>query len=355
MSMTSRERILMVLNHQEPDRVPIQDGPWGTTVARWRLEGLPANQNPDSYFGYEMTAQGADTSLQLPHELVEETDEYTIVKNANGALVRNWKHQTSTPEMIDFTIKDRKTWEEYKPRMAYNDSRVNWENGLKHNKAIRESGKYLSYSGVMGYDKTQGIVGSENLLMAMLEDPVWVADIFMTGVEVLIAAAEEMMARGFVFDGAFLYDDMGYRNGPLFSPACYRELLFPAHKRACDFFKGKGMPIILHSCGGIRLLVPQLVEAGFTCLQPLEVKSGMDLIELKQSFGDVLAFMGGIDVRKMAHPDPAQVEEEIRTKVSVAKVGGGYIYHSDHSVPDNVSFQQYCRVIELVHEYGKYA
>lgn len=97
-----------------------------------------------------------------------------------------------------------------------------------------------------------------------------------------------------------------------------------------------------------------LIEAGFTCLQPLEAKAGMDLVELKREFGDQLAFMGGIDVRAMAHRNPAVIEEEIRTKIPIAKQGGGYIYHSDHSVPDNVSFQQYCRVLELVQQYGKY-
>jgi uroporphyrinogen decarboxylase len=74
--------------------------------------------------------------------------------------------------------------------------------------------------------------------------------------------------------------------------------------------------------------------------------------ELKQQYGDRLAFMGNIDTRKMAHPDPAVIEEEIRTKLESAKVGGGYIYHSDHSVPPTVSFEQYCRVLELVRQYG---
>ena len=95
------------------------------------------------------------------------------------------------------------------------------------------------------------------------------------------------------------------------------------------------------------------VLAGFTCLDPLEVKAGMNLIELKKNFGDKLAFMGGIDVRAMADSNPAVIEEEIQ-KIIVAKQGGGYIFHSDHSIPDNVSFQQYQRVIELVREYGRY-
>jgi uroporphyrinogen decarboxylase len=80
----------------------------------------------------------------------------------------------------------------------------------------------------------------------------------------------------------------------------------------------------------------------------------MDLVELKKQYGEVLAFMGGIDARKMGHPDPAVIEQEIATKVTVAKQGGGYIFHSDHSIPDNVSFSQYQRVIGLAHTYGTY-
>ncbi|MGQ9559141.1 MAG: uroporphyrinogen decarboxylase family protein [Candidatus Oleimicrobiaceae bacterium] len=101
----------------------------------------------------------------------------------------------------------------------------------------------------MGYDRSQGFLGSERLLVAMLDDPEWVRDIFTTGVQLLIDGAEEMMGRGFDFDGALLYDDMGYRNGPLFSPQLYRELLFPCHKRIVDFFHGRGLKVILHSCG----------------------------------------------------------------------------------------------------------
>ncbi|MGC9063614.1 MAG: hypothetical protein ACP5JL_02935 [bacterium] len=78
----------------------------------------------------------------------------------------------------------------------------------------------------------------------------------------------------------------------------------------------------------------------------------MDLLELKPKFGDKLSFMGGIDVRKMT--DPVAIEEEISRKFEIAKKGGGYIYHSDHSIPKNISFEQYKYVIDLVKRYGKY-
>jgi uroporphyrinogen decarboxylase len=78
----------------------------------------------------------------------------------------------------------------------------------------------------------------------------------------------------------------------------------------------------------------------------------MDVAEIKHRFGSQLVLQGGIDVRKMIQPD--KIEEEIRTKLAAAKPGGGYIYHSDHSVPDNVSFADYCRVVALVKHYGRY-
>jgi len=352
--MTSRERVSMVLSHEEPDRVPIHDSPWGHTVARWHREGLPEGQSPTQYFGYELTNQGADLSLQLPAETVEETDTYRIVKDGNGALRRTFKDHESTPECIDFTITSRELWEEHKPRLTWNDTRVEWESALEHNRALRDGDKFVCYSAAFGYDRTQGMVGSQRLLMAMAEDREWVKDMFDTVVDILIAGCEAMTARGFEFDGAFVFNDMGYRNATLFSPAAYRALELPSHKRMCDYFKSKGLPTILHTCGNVRAFVPMLVEAGFSCIQPLEVKAGMDLVELKENFGDRLCFMGGIDVRAMADPDPSAIEDEVRTKIPVAKKGGGYIYHSDHSVPSNVSFAQYCRMMELVGEYGAY-
>ncbi len=354
MPMTSRERVLCALRHEEPDRVPISDSPWATTIARWHREGLPEDVDPGEYFGYEGAGHGADCSFRFPTETIEETDEYTIAKDPNGATRKNWKHATSTPECIDFTITTRQAWEAHKDRLSYSPDRIDWEDGLKDNKANVEAGKFITYAGAFGYDWTQGVVGSETLLMEMALDPGWIKALMMAEVELLIHCAEEMLAKGFHFDGAFLFDDNGYRNTTLFSPQMYDEIVWPVHKRACDFFNARNLPVILHTCGCVNNFVPGYVKAGFACLQPLEVKAKMDLVQLKRDYGEHLAFMGGIDVRKMAMDDPGPIEAEIRTKITAAKVGGGYLYHSDHSVPDNVSFENYKRVMALVAKYGRY-
>ena len=352
--MTSKERIGLALQHKEADRVPLQDEPWGTTIERWRQEGLPEGVWPAEYFGYEMAGIGADLSMRIPNETVEETDNYTVRIAGDGQAVKNWKHATSTPEYIDFMVKTRADWEEHKHRLEWDSSRINLEAAKQAQARAEATGRWFQFSGAFGYDRLQGLIGSERVLMAMAEDPDWVQDMCDTAAGLVCAALEEMIGLGVQFDGCFVYDDMGYRNATMFSPAMFRRFEFPNHKRVYDCAKAHGLPCILHSCGNVNAFVPGLIEAGLSCLQPLEVKAGMNLAQLKRDYGEVLSFMGGIDARKMAHPDPAVIEEEIATKVTAAKQGGGYIYHSDHSIPEDVSFAQFCHVIELVKKYGSY-
>ena len=124
--MTSRERIRRALSHQEADRVAVQDSIWVTTLARWRKEGLSQGVSPDQFFGFEMIRIGPDRSLRFPTAVLEETDEYRIHRNANGRIVKDWKDQTSTPMLIDYTIKTREDWDEYKHRLTPTAERIDW-------------------------------------------------------------------------------------------------------------------------------------------------------------------------------------------------------------------------------------
>ena len=378
--MIPRERVLAALNHEEGDRVPIHDSPWAASIERWHKEGMPEDVNPAEYFDYEIVSFGADTSPQLPVEVLEETDEYVLHTTSFGGLRRDHRDYSTTPQIVDYPCKSREDWERIKGRLTPSRDRVDWtgewlagtaadgrglesvletgrsdwRRGLPGCQRAREQGEFVCYSAAVGYDKMQSYVASERLLMAIATEPDWVRDMYETDADLAIQMCEIMKEGGFEFDGAFLYCDLGYKNGLLFSPRHFDEQLRPTFQRLFDYFRGQGIPTILHSCGCVRELIPRLIEDGLTCLQPLETKAGMDLVGLKREFGDRMAFMGGIDVRAMADPDPSVIEEEIKRKVSFAKRGGGYIYHSDHSVPNNVSFQRYCRVLELAMEYGAY-
>ncbi len=354
-TMTPRERVLTALAHKEADRIPIHDSIWAATASQWRSEGLPAEMPVSEYFHFEFQGFGADLTPQYPVRIVQRTPEYVVKTTPYGSTRKNHWDYSTTPELIDYGIKTRQDWEQAKSRLQPSHTRVDWVSLKNNYEQARSDNLFITYNAVTGYDLCQAYIRADELLPLLITDPDWIQDMIETQADMVIEMAKIIMAEGYRFDGAFVYNDMGYRGAPFFSPRIYRELIQPSDRRMFDFFHSHNMPVILHSCGYVKPLIPDLLAAGLDCLQPLEVKAGMDIFELKREFGQDLAFMGGIDVRAMTEPDPSVLEREVAAKLKAAKVGGGYIYHSDHSIPNNVSFQQYNRVIELVRQHGQYA
>lgn len=365
--MNSRERINIVLNHKEPDRVPIHDGLWQTTIERWYNEGLSKEMSISDYFGYEMKWIFPDTSPQFPHEILEKNEDFFIERDHYGEVIKNFKNRPSTPGIIDSPVKNRKDWYEFKDRLVVNKSRglsyglcldastyISMDEGIEEFRESYQKGKFLIYGVINGNDMIQRYVGMEQLLISIAEDPNWVKDMFKANAALIKEMFENMIERGYKFDGVFLINDLGYKNSLLYSPHHYKELLFEYDKSLCDYFHSNGMKTFLHSCGRVESLIPYFIEAGIDCLHPLEVKAGMDLIKLKKEYGDDISFFGGIDTRLYSNPDFTLIEEEIKSKFAVAKKGGGYIYHSDHSIPHDVSLHQYKKILNLIEKYGKY-
>ena len=353
-SLTSRERIMAALEHREADRVPITESMWGTTVARWHREGLPEGQTPQSYFGLETVGVPVDLTFQIPAEVVEQTDEYVVRRTEYGRLQKTWRHMASTPELLDFPVKCRSDWEEHKHLLEWNESRVDWDNLLEQNQRAAERGDYIKFGGRVGYQAVTTFCPCEVIWVAMAEDPDWVSEMIGAVTDLTLVALHKLAEHGCHLDAVSCSDDLGYRNGTFFSTPMFRDIVMPHHERYCDAAKHKGLKTHLHSCGNVLEFVPSFIEAGYDALNPLEVKAGMDLLWMKREYGQDLCLVGGIDVRSIADPDPAKIEEEIRAKVPVAKEGGGYIFHSDHSIPDSVSFERYQRVVELALECGSY-
>ncbi len=110
----------------------------------------------------------------------------------------------------------------------------------------------------------------------------------------------------------------------------------------------------MHSCGMVEKLVPGMIEAGIDCLQVIEVKAGMDLVELYRRYGERLSFMGGIDVRVLYSNDREQTDAELEAKIPVVKGNYGYVLHSDHSIPDTVDYDTYRYFVDRGLELGRY-
>ena len=163
---------------------------------------------------------------------------------------------------------------------------------------------------------------------------------------------EMIWAKGYTFDALSWPDDMGYRNGLFFSVDMYREMLKPVQKRAIDWAHSKGIYAHLHSCGNINKLLPEFIDMGLDALNPLEVKAGMDPIHIKKMFGDKLVLHGGLNAMLWDHID--RIEAEMKRIIPQLKKNGGYIFAEDHSIPDNVSFEDYKRIVKLGKELGSY-
>ena len=352
--MTTHERFKRMFEHRDADRVPIIDSPWGTTIERWQSEGMPTDVSFVDYFDLDHVAGfGVDNSPRYESKVVEETDEYIIQTTGWGATLRNWKHATSTPEFLDFTVKDRESWQAAKARMTPSEDRIPWEHLKNNYHTWRENGRWVETGLWFGFDVTHSwTVGTERLLMAMIEDPEWCSDMFNHFLDVQIALLDRVFDAGYTFDSVRWPDDMGYKHNTFFSLRTYRELLKPVQKRAIDWIHSKGAKANLHSCGNVSPFVPEFVEIGLDALNPLEVKAGMDPIDLKRRFGDRLVLQGGINA--MLWDNLNAIEAEIERVLPVMKQNGGYIFASDHSVPSSVSLENFRRITDLAKSLGSY-
>ncbi len=352
--LSSHERFKRMFAHKEADRIPIIDGPWGSTIEHWQQQGMPVDVDFVDYFDIDKTAMiGIDISPQYPVKVIEDTEQYTIVTSAYGVTMRNWKHAGSVPEFLDFTIVDPASWQEAKVRMTPDEARIPWDYLKQNFSKWRDEGRWISGNLWFGFDITHSwTVGTERVLEALIDDPDWLEDMFDHFLAVNLKLMDRVWEEGYHFDEVFWCDDMGYKGHTFFSPAMYRRLLKPYHKKAVDWAHDHGIVARLHSCGDVRTLIPDLIEIGMDGLNPIEVKAGMDPVLIKQQYGDVLTLHGGLNAAIWGDRD--RFEAEMKKVLPVVKQNGGYICSSDHSVPDSVTLEDFRAFVELAKKLGSY-
>lgn len=352
--MKSRERYARMYEHRDADRVPITDSPWGGTIRRWQREGMPVDADWRDYFDVDKIAGiGVDISPRYETKIIEETDRYKIVTTPWGVTLKEFKEEDSTPEFLDYKVDTPEDWEDAKKRMIPSRDRINWDYLANAYPKWQANGEWISANFWFGFDVTHSwMSGTETILIAMMEDPDWVKDMFNTYLDMCIAQFDMIWDAGYRFDEIHWPDDMGYKNTTFFSPALYQEMLKPIHKRAVDWAHSKGIYARLHSCGDVMTLVPDLIDIGIDALNPLEVKAGMDSVKLKQQYGDKLVLHGGVNA--VLWDDIDAITAEIEHLVPILKQNGGYIFSSDHSIPNSVSLKNFKHIVATVKKCGKY-
>jgi uroporphyrinogen decarboxylase len=351
------------------DRIPIHDAFWEDTLARWRTQGL-GGDDPCDLFGMDFDAMYLDLSGRAEQKVLAADGRMITVQDRAGYTVRKFIGKSRSMEFLEHVTKDKDTWATLRERLVLDpdgtgearlddqsyfmhmDTYPTWTQAKSKYDQLRARDRFLLFHAYGPWEAIWRHRGIDNLLMDLALDPDWVRDMGQAHVDLLIACLEHCLTLAARPDGLFLADDFGCTRGLLFSPAMWRDIFKPLYLQLATFLHANHISFWLHSCGDVRGLIPDLINVGLDVLQPLQVAAGMDVRELLPQYGDKLVLFGNISAAAMSGP-PELLEAEIRAKLALGCERGGYIYHSDHSIPPEVSFPRYRKIMEWVQRSGQ--
>ncbi len=382
--MIPRERVMLALNHQEPDRIPIDLG--GTIVTSItkkayielkRYLGEPVSEMIMLDFVQQlpyldealMERFGVDFRLvQLPAatapglELFEEGDYYAFIDRW-GAKLHMPKDGGLYFDWVDFPVKEA-TMEALD---AYQWPRPDSQ---EHILKLRKEAEYLYHntdfalvgSAVIGggiFEQPARTMGLPNFLMALVSEPAFADRLMSQITDIYIESCNNYLDEVGQYIQVFNYwDDVASQNGWMIYPDVYRKRIKPLQKKLVDAVKKKtDAKLFYHSCGATYDLIPDLIEIGFDILNPVQVSAkGMDTRKLKADFGkDITFWGGGVDTQfVLPFGKPAEVRDEVKRRIDDLAPGGGFVFAAVHNVQAFVPPQNIVAAFDTALEYGKY-
>jgi len=197
----------------------------------------------------------------------------------------------------------------------------------------------------------------DNFLMDLLAEPEQVEALLDALMERHLAVLEKACrAVGDIVDIVRFGDDLGTNSGPFMSPNTYRQLFKPRHTLLCDYVhKHSNMKTFLHSCGSIRALMPDLIEAGYDIINPIQTNChGMDAAGLKKDFGkDICFWGGGCDTKSiLPYGTPTEVKDHVKQRLDILMPGGGFVFNTVHNILPDVPPQNIVAMFEAIEEFS---
>lgn len=352
--MNDRERFLATMRYEPLDRRPLHlVGAWSDTLARWRREGLPADvRNVPAYLGVESMrmANATGTAGIFPpfeQRLIREEGEFEVRIDGFGRTVRMFRNHTSMPEWLDFPVKNaadlRRVMDEHfdvdDPDGRYPSAWAERIDNIPDDTVVVLDGGCYYWT----LRSLAGVAGAGYLLY---DAPQLVEELFERYFTVVMAGLRRVPPRVRI-DAIGFGEDIAGKNGPLMSPAMFRQMILPRYRQTMALAREKGIDLTWYdSDGDLRLLIPDYLEAGVNGLAPCEVAAGMDPVELRARFGKELRLVGGFDKRLVAAGQEAIYAECERLRPLIAE--GGFIPAIDHSVSADISFDNYRYYLDAI-------
>ncbi len=364
-------RMDAALHHREADRVPVSDFFWGSFLERWRRElGLPADADIYRHYDldWQVTIPNMDPLIRA-FQLVRQNEEEVVVRTGYGALIRK-KFADPMPDYLSFetdtlekmeALRFDDPWDERRFLRAGDNQIAGVGDGFVRNSpAWIETVQSLHpdfpvYGSVCeGHEQLWRIIGSANVMLWIGLYPDELGRfIERLGRFLVELTRAQIRAAGGLLDGMVIWGDVAYVNGMLFSPEFWRKHFRPIVAEQIRLCHDAGLPVIYHGCGNASVLFEDFIEMGLDSYNPLEAKSGLDVVALRRRYGHRMGFCGNMDALAWANAPLPELRRQVLRKLNAAR-GGGYIFQSDHSVPSNVSAERYEYVVNLGRQHGRY-
>ena len=357
--MTDRERFVDYMLGRPVDRPPfwLFWSPWGRAWERWGREGRPAEITDHRSFMRPdqppvIIPVKAGPCPAFPRQVLAEDEDYVTATDSWGIVRRDYKHGESMAQFLRFPVTSRADWERYQAERLdpANPERLagDWLGACRHWSARGWPLQLGGFPDATVYGGLRWLLGDEECLLAIYDDPELVHDIMTRLTDVMLAVWYPVVKAGVKVDVIHIWEDMCGRQGPLISPAHWRQFMGPCYRRIAEFAADWGIPLIsVDTDGRPDDIVAPMLESGVNYLYPVEVAAGCDVNVYRCRWPE-LALMGGIDKRALAQgPDAIDAELD---RVWPAVATGRYIPDLDHLVPDDVSwanYAYYCRQLRV--------
>ena len=378
-TMTSRERVLAALSHQEPDRVPIDLGStWISTTT------IPFYDQLKAHFQVDRPTVMMERNMQvcfLDEEILAKLPVDTRFVSYNSPELP----QNQSVELGDGLYQDAWGIEWIKPPSSYYydlhkpplGGEISIADVMNHpwpepndpgyTRGLRERVEAMrgetDYALVLNLSLwvlqcSQNVRGYEDWFMDLARNPDLIEVMADCLTESMLGPIETVTdAVGDLVDVISVSDDIGHQDRLCMSPETYRRVFKPRHARMMDAIKSRSdAPVMWHTCGSVYDILEDLIEIGVDSLNPVQTSAArMDPVQLKQNFGDRLSFWGGIDTMHILNRgDSEDVRREVRAKTAALAPGGGYILNPIHNVQPDVPVSNLLAMLDAALEFGWY-
>jgi uroporphyrinogen decarboxylase len=360
--MDSRERVLLALDHQEPDRIPIDF---------WASKGFLAKLEAQAGLAYEQFLDAHDVDLRYlpgpqyigPPLIVndEPVDIWgvprTIAEVPLSGGAERYEEVIRSP-LADVTAVEEVLAYDHWPSPDWFDYRE-----LEAQcRAIHTRGRATVFMG----DRTNRVAqlkpalylrGMERALMDMALTPELLEAILSRVRQFYLGYLERILEAGRgQIDIVLTGDDFGMQQGLLVSLPMWDRFVRPGFAEYVALIRSYGAKSMHHTCGSVADVVPRLVECGLDALQSLQPEAhGMEAAGLKRNFGDRLSFQGGVSVQQtMPRGSTEDIRAEVKRLAEALGPGGGYIFCTAHNVQADVPVENVLALMQAYHEYGRY-